>query len=336
MKTSHVMATAAAVVAAGCGSFEDPAIVRDFRVLAVSAEPTEYVIPFDPAAPPTPEDIELPPFFVEAVIADPRENRTIDWEMTICAADPDEGRCLADHPSQRFAAGTTVDPERGPIGNHTAVATYQPDANTYALLLDAIEQDPLGGFSGIDLQVQLRAVPTGLGEADAVYAAKKVRFAAQVPAARTPNQNPFVDRFDWDIGGDNPESRAMPYGRCAELGDPDFPQLMTIQLGEVLFLMPKEPDGVRETYLVPTFDGSSREFTENLSYQWLAGDGEWNAPFTGGPKDPFGNTPPLHAEWTPPDDFDGDSVDVPIWVIQRDERLGSRWYSSCVRVIRPL
>ena len=42
------------------------------------------------------------------------------------------------------------------------------------------------------------------------------------------------------------------------------------------------PEGVREDYVVPTFDGGSRMFTESLTYQWLAGDGEWSRSRTGG------------------------------------------------------
>jgi hypothetical protein len=35
----------------GCGSFEDPAIVLDLRVLAMRAEPPEQLFPVDPAQP---------------------------------------------------------------------------------------------------------------------------------------------------------------------------------------------------------------------------------------------------------------------------------------------
>jgi hypothetical protein len=38
--------------------------------------------------------------------------------------------------------------------------------------------------------------------------------------------------------------------------------------------------------VVPTFEGGSRTFTENLRYQWLATAGSWSRAETGGPRDP--------------------------------------------------
>jgi len=334
---SALAALAVAGVAglAGCGSFEDPAIVIDLRTLAMVATPTEYVIPFDPANPPDPGQVDLPPFEIEALIADPAADRTLEWQMTLCAANLDDGRCLDGHPSTMFARGTVTDPESGALGSELPRASFKPIGSTYVLLQDAIEQDPLAGFSGIDLQVELRVAPTGGGEADAVYAAKRVRFAAQIPVERTANTNPTLASVDWDLGGDMPDSVPIPLGRCRELTDPTNFTAITMTSTDTLYLMPQEPDGVRETYVVPTFDGSSRMFTENMTYQWLAGAGSYSKPTTGGPKDPFGNDPPLHTEWTPPAaaDIDGGMIDLPIWVVQRDERLGTAWYESCVRVL---
>lgn len=339
--TGAARAQIAAMVAvglglAGCGSFEDPAIVKDLRTLAMVAEPPEYVIAFDPENPPAPGEIQLPPFRTCALVADPAEARTLDWRMTLCPL-ADDGRCAPAHPAVEIGHGTMLDPELSPGPEVPTCAWYTPDATTFQLLQDAIDADPLAGFSGVDLEVQLRVVPTGLGEDAAAYAAKRVRFAAQVPAERTPNQNPYVDRVDWDTGGDMPTSLPMPIGRCRDLVAGGLP-VMDMHSDQVLYLTPQEPDGVRETYVVPTFDGGSRTFTENLSYQWLATDGSFSSPTTGGPKDPFGNSPPLHTEWTPPtaDELPTDPSEYSVWVIQRDERLGAAWYQSCVRVHAPL
>jgi hypothetical protein len=102
---------------------------------------------------------------------------------------------------------------------------------------------------------------------------------------------------------------------------------------ESLHLDPIEPDGVREDYVVPTFEGGARLFTENLRYEWLAGGGDWTRSGTGGPRDGAGNQPPLDTEWEAPpaDQLDG-PTDLSLWVIQRDERGGARWFESCVRV----
>lgn len=331
-----LVTVAALAAVAGCGNFEDPAIVIDLRTLAMVASPTEYVIPFDPANPPDPASIDLDPFLVCGLVADPGVTRTLDWEMTLCASHvEDDGRCVPGHPETTFATGTIEDPETG-TGPYLPCAQFRPIGSTFVLIQDAIEQDPLAGFSGVDLEVLLKVVPTGATEAEAVFAAKRVRFAAQIPAERTPNQNPWLLQVDWDTGGDMPSSLPMPLGRCQELTAPGNVLAMTMTSSQTLYLTPQEPPGVREMYLVPTFDGASRMFTENMSYQWLAGAGSYSSSVTGGPKDPFGNDPPLHTEWNPPpaDEIDGDFVDVPIWIVQRDERLGASWYQSCVRVTK--
>ena len=99
-------------------------------------------------------------------------------------------------------------------------------------------------------------------------------------------------------------------------------------------LAPVEPEGVRETYVVPTIDGSSRMFTESPTYQWLASQGNYSSGSTGGTRDAFGNPAPLFTDWRAPaaDDIEG-TTDIELWFIQRDERLGVHWYESCIRVV---
>jgi len=101
-------------------------------------------------------------------------------------------------------------------------------------------------------------------------------------------------------------------------------------------LTPFEPDGVREAYVVPTTDCSSRSFTESLTYQWLATAGNFSSGSTGGTRDAFGNPAILFTDWVAPKakDLEG-TTDIDVWIIQRDERLGVRWYSTCIRVVVP-
>lgn len=334
---SRLVALVVAAALAACGTFEDPAIVIDLRPLAMVADPTEYVIPFDPTNPPDPSEVVLEPFTITALVADPGVERALDWEMTMCAANVEQGdgRCRADHPVFPIGSGTIPDPDTD-VSHLRPFTRFTPDASTYILLQNAIELDELAGFSGIELEVEMRVAPTGTSLAAGVYATKRMRFAAQIPIERTANTNPIIDQFDWDIGsvnGEPPVSAPMPFGRCVDLDEPFL--MMQMKVGDTLYLTPQEPEGVRETYVVPTFDGGFRTFTENITYQWLAGDGEYTVGFTGGPKDPFGNDPPLHTEWTfTADDLAGaPSADVPIWVVMRDERLGARFYESCVRVL---
>ena len=47
-----------------------------------------------------------------------------------------------------------------------------------------------------------------------------------------------------------------------------------------------------------------------------------------------GNPPPLFTDYKAPAAKDVPvPTDVAIWVVQRDERLGSVWYEACVRVV---
>jgi hypothetical protein len=339
-----------AALLAGCGEFQDPAIVLDLRPLAMVADKTEQLIEFDPANPPDPSEVHFDDFTVNALVADPGEDRRLQWQMTLCAAtvDQGDGRCSDGHPTTVIGSGVIEDPELASnIDTTIPSARFHPTGSTFVLLEDAIERDPFAGFSGIDLEVMLQVAPVDAPLTSGVTATKRVRFAAKIPADRKANENPYLDRIDWDTGGPIPNTEPMNYYRCSDLerfeqqGSPWLGMLMYAD--QILSMMPVEATGEqspRETYVVPTFDGTSRMFTENLSYQWLATDGAYKPPFTGGPKDPFGNSPPLHTEWTPPtvdeitaDHGAVDHIDVSIWVVQRDERLGAAWFEGCVRVL---
>lgn len=318
----------ALVLLAGCGSFEDPTIVIDTRVLAVTAEPPEQVFDLDPQNPPMDiSELNLVDATVCALVADPGEDRALDWTMTVCAPTND-GRCEGhgDRPRFELGSGRIEDPETAGTAQ-PACGTLPADAGLLLVLEDAIMRDELGGFSGIDVQVTTKITPAGGDDEDAIFAEKDVRYAIRLPAERTANTNPDVDHFD--ILVEDADPIVLPLGRCADQIVP-----INIVAGEVLPLIPVEPDGVREDYLVPTFDGGSRAFTENLTYQWLASAGAWNRAFSGGPHDISGAEAKLDATWEAPFPEDvPEPLDVSLWIIQRDERLGARWFESCVRVI---
>ena len=115
--------------------------------------------------------------------------------------------------------------------------------------------------------------------------------------------------------------------RCADAGATPT----VVEAGEQILFLPVEPDDVREDYVLPTFDGGSRMFTENMTYAWFATAGEWSRETSGGAKDPVGNVPKLDTTWVAPEDLD-EVLDVDLWVVQRDERGGLAWYEMCVRV----
>jgi hypothetical protein len=314
-------------VLAACGSFEDPTIVIDNRILAVRGEPVEQVFELDLADPPDDiDELKLVDSEICALIADPAEDRRLEWTMRLCAPSG-PGRCTHDErPYLEFGEGVIDDPETSATPQ-VACATLEHDAGFLLILQDSIQRDELFGFSGIDVNVSLEVRPEGADEAEWLYAEKDLRYAARMPEDREANINPTLERIDIEVEDADPIP--LPLGRCAEQAQP-----LRIAPGEQLPLLPVEPEGAREDYVVPTFDGGSRMFTETIDYQWLASAGSWTRGSTGGPRDLSGMLPPLDSKWTAPDDVT-EELDVSIWVIQRDERLGLTWYESCVRVTPP-
>jgi hypothetical protein len=312
---------AALLALAACGSFEDPSIVLDLRILAMVAEPPEQVVVFDPQ---NPLATELDYVLVTALVADPAAQRGLTWSMTLCP--PQSGRrCYDDRPSLFLGEGRLDDPERS-AAEQVAFVFVPPGPELLAILQDTIEHDSVSGFGGIDLTVSLRVVPEGGGEDEAVYGFKSVRYSPLLPAERVANTNPFLDHFA--IAEGVIEVDALRRGRCVDQGAP-----WGVMAGGTVTIVPIEPEGVREDYVLPTFEGGSRMFTEYLSYQWLATGGDWTRGNSGGPRDGAGNEPSLGSTWKAPEaeDLDG-PTDFGLWIMYRDERGGGAWFESCVRV----
>jgi hypothetical protein len=133
-----------------------------------------------------------------------------------------------------------------------------------------------------------------------------------------------MDGVDTQVDGG--EDFLLPIGRCGQVAP------VAVSSGQKLRLEPIENIATRETYEVPTIDGTTRTFTEAVTYQWLATAGKFSSGNTGGGHDPFGNLEPLHTEWTAPKVTEDTRVSM--WIIQRDERLGVTLYESCV-IVQP-
>ena len=95
----------------GCGSFADPAIVSDLRVLAITAEPPEQLLEFDIANPPTAQQLlaQLKPVEICALLHNPGDPRPLRWSLTVCGGDISD-RCPADEPLLEVASGTLANP----------------------------------------------------------------------------------------------------------------------------------------------------------------------------------------------------------------------------------
>ncbi|MBK9036358.1 MAG: hypothetical protein IPL61_34775 [Myxococcales bacterium] len=318
----------ALVVGAGaCGSFEDPTIIIDLRPVAVVVEPPEQVVDVDPA---NPLAVTLSDVRVCAVVAEP-QRRPLAWTMMVCPPQRDL-RCT-DLALPFEVLEVEPRPGAGDQVGQEACATIPDGPRLGAIVRATIEHDSVGGFGGVDINLLVRAVPIGAGEDEAVYAGKGVRFSARVPAERVANTNPVMTEVaaQLDRGSGFIEPIVLPSGGCRS---PDIGLVVPEQA--VVKLAPRALEGSAETYVVPTFEGGSRTFTENLRYQWLATAGSWSRAETGGPRDAAGNPPVLSSEWSPPTlRADEQSRLVDVWVIQRDERGGVSWLDTCFIVVPP-
>jgi hypothetical protein len=326
------LAGAAGWGVAGCTSFEDPDIVIDLRVLAMTASPPDQVIDVDLTEPVVPVDLlgQLVPSEVCALVADPGLDRRLAWSLTMCPLARGD-RCEDDPPAPQVPLGQGVldDPDTT-VPEPRLCATVEPTGDLLAVLLRVLEDDMLRGLGGLYYGVVLRV---GGEDADRdldQYATKLLRVAPRIPETATGNTNPRLDRVDATIdGGDGGAPVSLPLLRC-----PENPAPLELSPGATLRLLPIEPEGAREVYVVPTLDGKSQTFTENLTYQWVASAGGFSSGSTGGPRDISGNPAPLFTDYRAPgaDDLDG-PTDVSLWIIQRDERLGVHAYQACIRVV---
>ena len=301
-----------------CGSFEDPTRVIDLRVLGIEADRPELVLDFDPEHP---EDLvpqlEASPITLRALVADPADARRLEWDLAVC---PPTETLRCDDPGatvvKSIGHGTVADPE----------TAFEPPTGTFTVpldvLMESIRADSLAGFGGVAVQVQLQVWPQG-DRTQMIYAAKRVVVAPRLPAQRVPNVNPTLE----SLLVDEDENQPLQPGRC---GDPATTPLAVVPEQEVV-LLPVEPEGVRETYVLPTFEGGVRTIVENLRYSWFTTAGSFSAGQTGGPTDGFGNKPPLDSTWRAPEE----PGEVRLWLVQRDERGGLAWTEYCARVGAP-
>lgn len=311
-----------------CASFESEVVVIDMRVLAMAATVPDQVVDVDLDNPPEPLTLldQLVPTTMCGLVADPTADRRLRYSLTLCVLNNDERCRVKSAPFVVLAEGVIEDPDIA-VPAPQMCATVNPDGNLAGVVLAALEEDSLGGLGGVDYGIGLAV----RGEDDPpeleLFAGKTLRISPRIPAARTANTNPPETPFTGAKDGINPEP--LPMGRCVDQTAP-----MELVPTQRVRIEPVEGPDAREMYVVPTIDGQQQTFTESLTYQWLAGAGNFSAAATGGPRDVTGNPAPLFSDFRAPPAKDLTGVtDIPVWIVQRDERLGARWYESCIRVV---
>ncbi len=323
-------------VVAGCTTFEDPSIVLDLRIVAMTAslDPTapknqpvlgpEQVIDVDLEHPnPTEILAQLQPTWICGMVADPANRRDLRWKMTVCLLDPGD-RCDLAHPVIELGSGLLGDPDDSETEQQACAELVTVQNQTLLTILrEAVAANPVQALGGIEYGVVL-TVDDPADPTAAVYAAKHLKVSARIPADRVANTNPFIQYLDAAVTGigllimncrcGNPRCAAPP-----------------VRAGAVVTLFPVEPESVREEYYAARLDGTTAKLIETVNYQWLAGEGEFSDQTTGGGHDVLGNQSLLGTEWRAPRGHSA-PVLVPIWMVQRDERYGVSVLESCIEV----
>ena len=319
------VAALAAVLAGGCDSFEDPDVVIDLRVLAMTAEPPTQVIAVDPVQPISPVALfaQLKPTTVCAYVADPGPARRLIWSLSLCPRVSSQ-RC-SESSRVLIGGGVAEDPDLA-IPAPVFCARVEPSEDLARILMDAYEDDELGGLGGLEYSVLLRVGGENDDPALDVYANKTLRVEPGVVSGQQSNQNPRLLGLMGE-GGSLLSPGSLSQGRCAD-GVAGFP----VRTGDTVRITPLELGGTREHYTVPTIDGHAQSFTESLTYQWIASADGLSNGTTGGPREITGGFPPLVTEYRVPSPGRTGQPRISLWVVQRDERLGASFFETCLAV----
>lgn len=336
MRAPLVISSALIGCLAGCANFQDPDIVIDLRVLSIVAQPADQVIDISTTS--TQADVlaQLVPTTVCALTADPAENRQLRWKMTMCNLGDDD-RCSDgsdgsdNSPQIPIGEGVMADPDTT-SPEPQMCATIYPNQDLFDVLVNYVANDDLMGLGGIDYGMLLEVGGVNDSPADDQFAAKTLQVMPRIPSNVTVNHNPTISGLTAAVDGGSAAEISLI--RCADLEAFGRTPQLQVTTDDVVRFTPLEPPGVHEVYVVPTINGGSQTFTEAISYQWNATQGSFSSGSTGGPVDLFGNPAPLFTDWTTPapSDINNQVTNVPLWLVQRDDRLGEAWFESCIQV----
>ncbi len=304
------------VLLTSCTSFEDPALVIDLRVIAMTASPPEQVLDLDLANPLGGLMAQLQPSIICAHVADPARAGNLHWQMRACLLD--NGRCDPNQPKLDLGFGEAIDPELAP---GPFCAPVVPSLALIAILVEAFGADPIHGLAGLSYAVELQVGASDGSRDDDQFAIKELHVFARLPKTRVANHNPTLSSIQLL----SPDLDLPVFTECAS----DRPHPIVPPRTRVA-LVPVELTETRESYPVLTISGAFEAFPETIRYQYLATAGEVTEEFSGGPPDFVGNEPGLGTTWIAPDV--GRGLDAQLWAIQRDERGGASVYPLCIHV----
>jgi hypothetical protein len=337
---------------AGCKEFDDPSTVKDLRLLAVAAQPSEVIL--DGTG-------DVPELSFRTLLVDPAGGgRAVSYGLRACANDPrapnapgSGAEASGNYPAggARSTVGSALCPPDGPTS--WTLPAPAADASftvrfTAAQLTAAFAADVFLGptgqpHGGRDLGLPISLELTATAGPESVSAIKRVIFWERpLGADQRPNQNPIIA----EVRGyaDRDPVTLLPTGPTVAL-DPDAPQPVVV--GQPIWI---EPVGAQaEPYLTTVLDRQSDQAVvhevpaETLHYQFYATLGKF-VPNETASELPFGvqrgARVPVEARYQPPalaalpvDPASGQRAAlVVIWIVVRDERGGASWVERRLRV----
>jgi hypothetical protein len=339
-RTRRVSLAALVVVAAGAGctpTFDNSTTIKDLRLIAVRADPPEFLVDL-PAVMANPALLgELPTFELTPLVLDPRGGgREVQYQVQACGNRPDERARGSDNGPGRVndsiaqapcpdgalpvAAGSAVADEEGRV---PIQVTFRP---TLELLTQAVMDDPLSLELGLPITLSF----TIRAGAEQVVAVKRVLFTPQLTPDQIPNRNPEITHLSFRAGRDEDLTTLQP----------EAPPSVPLR-GRLRFLpAPAEA----EPYRARAFSRDERRFIteeipeETLRYAFYATQGTFSpggastfpSPLRSDPMDDIESTYEAPAELP----ADGSS-EVFIYVVVRDERGGASFIRGRLRIGSP-
>ena len=138
---------AIAIALGACGTFEDPNVVIDLRVLAMTADPPEQVVDVSTTTDPVMLLQQVVPTHGLRAGRGSQLRRAIFATRSRCAR---RRATIAASPIRRTRCSRTgVLPDPDTFPRPTLCTTIQPDGNLLGVLLDYLNADQLHGIGGI-------------------------------------------------------------------------------------------------------------------------------------------------------------------------------------------
>jgi hypothetical protein len=289
---------------------DEPTLVHDLRVLGVSTDPPELLLPSCEDSPEVLAALDTEMEY-RALIVDPQgQGRELAYQLYACA-DAEDLACSDPADQVLLAEGHTRAGELSRAIRPGGRAL--PDGS--ALLKRVLENDDYAGLGGVRLPLVLRLEA---GE-ERIHAQKLLVYSCPLVEGMRANRNPQLPGLLLQ-GAPWPETEGAQTSALPELHGPG-----------PFVVQAEDFRALEESYVMADVELEPVPATESWTLAWHASLGKFNLAQTGG-TDFGGQESRNRVEWTPLDG-DDDALVIPepqvvtFWVVVRDGRGGQSWLS---------